>query len=101
MARHKKIAFYSGDWDLFDQLQRQGRVLETYEYTNRKAYAGTIYVAKEANETFVAIASNLEKRYTNRIYGNRKKRFHYYRIMFRLTDEGWEYLKGRLMEEGI
>lgn len=100
MARHKKIAYYDGDWDIFDQLRRKGRVLEQYEYTNRKVKAGEIFVAKEAGEEFIAIAANVEKRVARHL-GSRRKRFNYYRIMFRLTDEGWEYLKGLLLEESF
>lgn len=100
MARHKKIAYYDGDWKVFSDLRRKGRVLEQYDYSNRKTKAGEVFVAKEAGEEFIAIATNVERRVA-RHYGNRKKRFNYYRIMFRLTNEGWSYLKGMLLEESI
>jgi hypothetical protein len=99
MARHKKIAFYKGDWDLFDTLKEEGYVLKEYDYTNPKAEAGVIYLAKWAGEEFISIATNV----THQVHysGGRRRRSATYRIMYRLTEEGWQYLKGLLVEESF
>lgn len=100
MARHKKIAFYDGDWEeLFPSLRKKKMVLEQYEYSNHKVVPGTVFVAKEAGETFISIASNFTKTYS-RGYG-RRRQYNRYRIMYHLTEEGWDYLQEVMVDEAL
>ena len=100
MARHKHIAFYAGDQELFGYLRQKGYVAEQYDYTNPQAKIGNVYLAKESGEEFISIASDKAKKVT---YDTslQRRRCATYRRMYRLTEEGWAFLKGLLVEESI
>ena len=96
MARHKFVTRYDPDeYSWFDELKELGYVESTYEYTNSEAQAGMIYNAVHHGERFVAIATNQSRLVK---YWGRGRRQARYRTMYRLTEEGAEYLRALLVE---
>ena len=103
MPRHKKIA--SIDWEqaLFDYIQKQGWVKETYTYTG-KAPAGTVFKAVHHGERFIALATcnGVRKRFhVCGTYGRNKSYSTDYKYMYWLTEEGAAYVMSLIFEERL
>ena len=100
MKRHKFLVAYSGDWELFGELKKNGMVVQEYEYSAKsKHITGKLFTVSEHGVKYISIATDRGVVYT-RHYGVRRQR-NVYKIMYQLNQEGFSYIKQLIMEERV
>jgi len=96
--RHKEVTYLDWETDTFEELIDNGYVDYEYKYSMiKKAHAGKVFKVKTKYETFFAIASNIGVRVYRQGWKRRNKTD--YRIMYRLTKEGYEHIKELIVEQ--
>jgi len=107
MIRIKHIANIGWESEFFDELNQKQYVCGEYDYSNGKNInTGDIvqvtFTGAYEKETFPAICSNYW-RTVRRSSGSFKKLHNYYkyRVLFRLTDEGLQFIKNTLVEQKV
>ena len=105
MIKHKYFAYYNGDYDIFDELRKNGFVSREYEYfgKNTNKVCGKVFVASENGRKFFSIVTNRGKHHWGHYdYDNRK--FVHSRnsqIFMELTEKGFDYVYSKIVEEAL
>lgn len=98
--RHKYITSIDWEDDFFKSLKDMGFVAEEYRYSMIKKYnTGDVLQLTFAKEKSVVVCSNWWQTVVH-YRGKRRSRMRY-RIMYKLNDAGWRYLKERIVAEKI
>ena len=94
MIRHKFLFKISYDevLQVFEELNNKHYIANEYDYYSpKKAQIGYVFKAQTHGTTFISIATNYLTRW--RFCGRTK----IYRLMYALTDKGFDYLKEILL----
>ena len=107
MIRIKHLGKIEWESEFFDELNQKQYVCGKYDYSNGKNInTGDIvqvtFSGSEGKETFTAICSNYSRN-VRRSSGSFKRTHNYYkyRILYRLTDEGLQFVKNTLVEQKV
>ena len=107
MIRIKHIANIGWEQEFFDELNQKQYVVAEYDYSNtKKINTGDIvqvtFTGSGEKETFPAICSNYGRTVRRPSFArNRNHNYYKYRVLFRLTDEGLQFVKNTLVEQKV
>jgi hypothetical protein len=107
MVRVKKIAmFYEWDEDILEELNQKKYVVGEYDYSNthnvttgdllKVTFSGT-----QGTETFPAICSQYWRNVRKLGCGKRNYNYYKYRVLYRLTEEGQQFIQSKIVEERV
>jgi hypothetical protein len=112
--RHKYIARYDPeDWETFFRLLKsKDYVVEEYQYTEynngknkRNSEVGAVLSVSRGGEKFMAITTHVcyRTKTLRSNYRSNKATYAYsnFRLMYKLTPEGAQYIKGLIVEQNI
>lgn len=106
----QQIGVYDrSDYSIYDHLEEQGWVVKEYEKCFRKdPDAGVLYRYKRTEGAVMLITTNMHMhRYESYHRTSRKvslvthARLRKYMILFELTEEGWSYIKNKVLERRL
>lgn len=106
MLRVKKVTHIEWDGDFMEYLNQKQYVVAEYDYSNtHKITTGDIltvtFSGAYATETFTAICSHYWRTVRKGSCGKRNYNYYKYRVLYRLTKEGWDLIQGKVLEERI
>lgn len=105
MLRVKRITRFSEwDQDFMEELNQKQYVVAEYDYSNTKnVYTGDLlevtFSGACGKKKFVAICSNYWR--TVKRMGCGRCNYYKYRILYRLTEEGFRLVQSKILEERI
>jgi len=106
MLRVKKIASFS-EWEqnFFIELDQKKYVVCEYNSKSKKIVTGDVLVVTHSRdgmrETFPAMCTHFRVTFRRHSWGKSKYRYDKYHILYRLTDEGVNFVKEKLVEQRL
>ena len=111
MPRYKKITKLDVDYSFYEELRSNDEMVET-EFLCRDSrrakhpkFVGDVFSVSAYGKKFVAIKTNFGITRTHYRHGKRSKRIvdykEYFDVLFILTEKGWKYIKGMIVEKEI
>ncbi len=106
----QKVGIYDQrDYSIYDYLEEKGWVVKEYEKSFRKdPDAGVLYRYKRKEGAVMLITTNMHMhryetyhRTSRRVSVVTCSRTRQYMILFELTEEGWSYIKNKILEKRI
>lgn len=106
MLRVKKITSIEWDGDFMEYLNQKQYVVAEYDYSNtKKITTGDIlkvtFSGAYATETFTAICSHYWRTVRKLGCGKRNYNYYKYRVLYRLTEEGQQFIRSKIVEERV
>lgn len=106
MLRVKKVTNIEWDGDFMEYLYQKQYVVAEYNYSNtKKVVSGDILIVTfsgaYATETFTAICSHYWRTVRRPGCGKRNYNYYKYRVLYRLTEEGQQFVRNKIVEERV